>query len=54
MSAIVTPWRVWGQTRARENARAACVELTRSRAEREEIDAFVAVYLRSNDQARLA
>jgi hypothetical protein len=54
MSSIWMPWRLWDQARARENARASCVELTRSRAEREEVDAFVAVYLRGSDKAHFA
>jgi hypothetical protein len=38
-------WRPWDQTRAIDNARTASTELSRSRAEREEVDHYLAARL---------
>lgn len=38
-------WLPWDQTRAISNARSASIELSRCRAEREEVDSFVARHL---------
>jgi hypothetical protein len=38
-------WRPWDQARAIANARSASAELSRSRAEREEVDVFLARHL---------
>ena len=38
-------WRLWDQTQAIANARSASTELSRFRAEREEIDIYIARHL---------
>jgi hypothetical protein len=38
-------WRPWDQTRAIDNARTASTEVSRSRAEREEVDIYLAARL---------
>lgn len=44
-------WRLWDQTRAVDNARAASVEASRSRAERDEVGRYVSRYLENGPQA---
>ena len=47
-------WRPWDQERAVANARAASVELSRARVEREEIDLYVARVAKARGRARSA
>jgi hypothetical protein len=51
MFAIWTSWRPWDQTQAVANARAASTGLSRSRAEREEVDRYLARHLASGTRA---
>jgi len=44
-------WRLWDQTRAVANARNASSEVSRSRAERKEVDLYVARHLENREQA---
>lgn len=50
----LSSWRIWDQTRSVDNARAASLELTRVRRERDEVDAFVASVLAGRPEARSA
>jgi hypothetical protein len=44
-------WRPWDQTVSVANARAATTELSRSRAEREEVDTYLAQHLENRANA---